>query len=356
MDRVQNLVNASGIDQHTGILVHKPSNIFYLSGGYTGEGLLVLGHALKAIVTDFRYVEQAQVQAPGFAVHSINNEVNHAQLAARLLRDHQITAALYEDDCLTVRAGKSLQDALGDITLKPLENQPEKMRQVKDEAEIELIGKACAISSKAFELICEDMKPGMTEIQIRRQLENHLLDLGAQGTAFDTIIASGPNGSLPHAIPGERKVQKGDMITLDFGAKYLGYCADMTRTVSLGQPDKQMLEIYNIVLEAQKASQDALAPGKICQQIDSIARDMIAQKGYADRFGHGLGHGLGIDIHEDPRLSQKCQEILQPGHVVTVEPGIYLPGIGGVRIENTCVITASGARSLVDASRELRIL
>lgn len=355
MDRSNLLVRATDLNTDTGILVHKPSNIFYLSG-YTGEGLLVIGQGVKAIITDFRYVEQAQAQAPGYVVHAISNEVNHAQLAARLLFEHQITKALYEDDCLTVRAAKKLQEALGNIALESLANQPEKLREIKDDSEIALISKACAISSKAFELVLHDVKPGMTEIQLKRLLENHLMDLGAQSTSFDTIVASGPNGSLPHAIPGERQLQKGDMITLDFGAKYKGYCADMTRTISLGQPEAKMLEVYNIVLEAQKASQDALAPGKLCQAMDSIARDYIKDKGYADHFGHGLGHAVGIDIHEDPRLSQKSQDALQPGHVVTVEPGIYLPGIGGVRIENTCLITETGARSLVDASRELRIL
>ncbi|HPY94449.1 MAG TPA: M24 family metallopeptidase, partial [Clostridia bacterium] len=154
----------------------------------------------------------------------------------------------------------------------------------------------------------------------------------------------------------DQHVQPGEMITLDFGAMYKGYCADMTRTVSLGEPTAKMKEIYDIVLEAQMACQDALAPGKICRDVDAISRKMIGDAGYGEYFGHGLGHAVGIDIHENPRLSPRCGDTLRPGHVMTVEPGIYLPGTGGVRIENTCLITEGGARSLVAASRELRVL
>jgi len=355
MNRVQELVKAAALSADAGILIHKPSNMFYLSG-YTGEGLLVITDDLRAIVTDFRYVEQAQQQAPGFSVHAITNEVNHAQTAAGLLKAAGKRKALYEDDFVTVREGRQLQEALGGISLESLDNRPEALRQIKDAGEIALIEEACRISSQAFEDICALIKPGMTELQIKRLLENRLLDLGAQSPSFSTIVASGPNGSLPHAIAGERKVQSGEMITLDFGAMYKGYCADMTRTVSLGQPTAKMKEIYDIVLEAQMACQDALAPGKICRDVDAISRKIIGDAGYGEYFGHGLGHAVGIDIHENPRLSPRCGDTLRPGHVVTVEPGIYLPGTGGVRIENTCLITEGGARSLVAASRELRVL
>ena len=355
MNRVQELIRKAGLMADSGMLVHKPSNMFYLSG-YTGEGLLVITGQTSAIVTDFRYVEQAQEQAPGFAVHSISNEVNHAQLAAQLLHQEGIKTALYEDDYVTVRSGKLLQEVLGEIALQPMNNLPEALRQIKDADEIARIEKACAISAEAFRYICTVIKPGMTEKQIRRLLEDRLQDLGSEGTAFDTIVASGPNGSLPHAIPGDRVVETGDMITLDFGAKYQGYCADMTRTIAVGQPSDKMREVFDIVLKAQMACQEALAPGKSCRDVDAIARKIIGDAGYGEYFGHGLGHAVGIDVHENPRLSPKSDDTLAAGHVVTVEPGIYLPGIGGVRIENSCLITKDGARSLVDADRALIIL
>ncbi len=355
MERSKRLLEACGLGPEQGIIIHRPSNVFYLSG-YTGEGLLLLSRNLSAIVTDFRYVEQAGRQAPGFSVHQVSNAVGHAQLAASLVHGAGIREVLYEDDFVTVRESRRLQEALGEVSLAPLNNQPEKLREVKDPGEAALIEKACGMSCEAFDYILTRIKPGITEKQIKRLLDYRMLELGADCTAFDTIVASGPNGSLPHAIPGERPIQKGDMITLDFGAKFGGYCADMTRTIAVGKPEKQMQEIYDIVLHAQKTCQDALAPGKICRDVDAIARQIIGDAGYGERFGHGLGHAVGIDIHEDPRLSPTCGDTLLPGHVITVEPGIYVPGLGGVRIENSCLLTETGARSLVSASRELIIL
>jgi Xaa-Pro aminopeptidase len=355
MSRTECLIDACGLRNEQGIIIHKPSNVFYLSG-YSGEGLLLLSGSMIAIVTDFRYVEQAQRQAPDYEVHQISAGESYAQIAAALIRRTGILSVYYEDDYVTVKDGKQLQDFLGDIRLWPLDARPEKLREIKDAGEVALIEKACSISSEAFNWILCQIRPGMTEKQIQRMLNFRMLELGADGAAFDTIVASGPNGSLPHAVPSDREVRKGDMITLDFGAKVGGYCSDMTRTVAFGQPDSQMRDIYSIVLSAQIACQEALAPGKVCRDVDAIARQIIGEAGHAEHFGHGLGHAVGIDIHENPRLSPTCGDTLQPGHVVTVEPGIYVPGLGGVRIENSCLVTDGGARSLVGAARELVIL
>ncbi len=355
MPRIRKLIAASGLGTGECIVIHKPSNVFYFSG-FTGEGQLVIGQGLAAIVTDFRYAEQAGIQSPGWKVIQISAAAGHARAIAALLGESGLGAARYEDDCVTVRAHRELADAMPGVALSPLGNLPESLRSEKDEGELDKIRKACAISSGAFESICGMIRPGMTEKEIRLALDDRMLAAGASATAFPTIVASGPNGSLPHAVPGERRVEKGDMITLDFGARADGYCSDMTRTVALGKPSPLMREIYGIVLDAQKASQEALAPGKSCKEIDAVARDRIALAGYGERFGHGLGHSLGIDIHEEPRLNATSSETLRSGHVVTVEPGIYLPGVGGVRIENTCLITSGGGESLVESTRELLIL
>ena len=355
MERIKRLLDACGLGADEGIIIHRPSNMFYLSG-YTGEGLLVLSRNLSAIVTDFRYVEQAGQQAPGFSCHQISTGRGHALVAASLIHGAGIGRVLYEDDFVTVRDSRKLQDALGDVALAPLDNKPEMLRRVKDAGEIVLMEKACAISCEAFDDLLPLLKPGLSEKRIQRMLNERMLERGAAAPAFDIIVASGPNGSLPHAIAGERLVRQGDMITFDFGAKYGGYCADMTRTVAVGKPDSRMREVYDIVLHAQKVSQDALAPGKTGRELDAIARKIIGDAGYGERFGHGLGHSVGIDIHEDPRLSPSGEDRMVPGHVVTVEPGIYLPGLGGVRIENSCLVTEDGARTLVTAERELIIL
>lgn len=355
MQRIERLMELAALQADQAIILHKPSNIFYLSG-FTGEGLLLVAQGLKAIVTDFRYTEQAQQQAPGFEVLVIDNQYNHVRLAAKALEPLHVQRIRYEDDHVTVKAFIAMQEAFPGITFESLALLPEKLRMRKDAQELLLMERACAISCEAFDWILGEIKPGMTETDIRLKLDFKVLSLGADGMAFSTIIASGPNGSLPHAVPGPRKVEKGDMITLDFGAKYGGYCADMTRTIAVGEPKAEMRKIYAIVQQAQAACQDLLAPGKDCRAIDQVARDIIGEAGYGQYFGHGLGHAVGIDIHEEPRLSPKAEATLEPGMVMTVEPGIYVPGLGGVRIENSCVITDTGARSLVTAPRDLIIL
>lgn len=354
MDRTERLF--AKLPENSAALVHNPSNIFYLSG-YTGEGLLLVAPGLKAVITDFRYVEAAEKQCPEFEIHSIRAGVGHVKLAAELLEKKGITTLLFEDNIVTVRAMRDMQKVMPEnMTFAPLDFAVESLRTVKDEEELKAIQHACDITCEAFEYICTYIKPGMTERQVQLALDNKMLELGAQSTAFSTIIASGENGSLPHAVPGERVIKNGDLVTMDFGAKVDGYCSDMTRTVAVGEPSDELRKIYDIVLRAQEAAQAALAPGKNCADMDKVARDIIAEAGYGECFGHSLGHGVGIDIHEEPRLSSRSTDVLAPGHIVTVEPGIYVPGVGGVRIENTCVITDDGYRALCSASKELRIL
>lgn len=354
MDRTERLF--AKLPENAAALVHNPSNIFYLSG-YTGEGLLLVAPGLKAVITDFRYVEAAEKQCPEFEIHSIRAGVGHVKLAAELLEKKGITTLLFEDNIVTVRAMRDMQKVMPEnMTFAPLDFAVESLRTVKDEEELKAIQHACDITCEAFEYICTYIKPGMTERQVQLALDNKMLELGAQSTAFSTIIASGENGSLPHAVPSERVIKNGDLVTMDFGAKVDGYCSDMTRTVAVGEPSDELRKIYDIVLRAQEAAQAALYPGKNCADMDKVARDIIAEEGYGECFGHSLGHGVGIDIHEEPRLSSRSTDVLAPGHIVTVEPGIYVPGVGGVRIENTCVITDDGYRALCSASKELRIL
>ena len=251
----------------------------------------------------------------------------------------------------------SISDKIHLILKKEKMTQKEFARRMgKTEAEVSAIRKACGITSKAFGAILEKIRPGMTEKELQIELDFTMLRLGADGNAFSTIIASGENGSLPHAIPGPRVLQAGDMITMDFGAKVDGYCSEMTRTVALGKPSDEMKRVYDTVFRAQAMCVEALAAGKNCYEIDRLARDYIDAQGYAGRFGHGLGHAVGIDIHEEPRLSPKCREDLRAGVVMTVEPGVYLPGVGGVRIEDTCLVLENGSESLTTADRQLIIL
>ena len=345
----------SDLPEKTGVLIHNPSNIFYLSG-YTGEGLLLLAPGVKAVITDFRYVEAAQKQCPGFEIHAIRSGVSHAAVAHELLENAGIRDLAIEDNIITVRGMREIEKVMPGIRFSPLDFKVEKLREVKDDDELSCIEHACDITCQAFEYICGFIAPGRTEREVQLALDYKMLQLGADGLAFNTIVASGENGSLPHAVPSDREIEEGDMVTIDFGARKDGYDADMTRTVAVGQPSDKMRKIYDIVLRAQETAQAAIAPGVPTAQIDKIARDIITEAGYGECFGHSTGHGVGIDIHEEPRVSSRSDQILTPGNIVTVEPGIYVPGLGGVRIENTCAVTETGVRALCGASKELRIL
>ena len=345
------------LGQGTAAAVFDPSNMFYLTEGYTGEGLVYISQNRRVIVTDFRYTEQAQRQAPDFEVIMTEKGRSGDQVVAQLAREENITCVKTETNYISVDRFGKLRAALGEeVSCLPLDEMPQKLRQIKTPSEVLAIRKACNITADAFRAILPKIREGMTEKELQIELNFSMLRLGADTMAFDTIIASGENGSLPHAIPGNREIRRGDMITMDFGAKVGNYCADMTRTVAFGEPSQEMRRIYETVLRAQTMCEDALAAGKVCSDIDKLARDYIDARGYAGRFGHGLGHAVGIDIHEEPRLSPVCQDVLRAGVVITVEPGVYVPGVGGVRIENTCLVKENGCEALTDADKQLIIL
>ena len=354
-DRPLKLMERMALTEKEAVLVHNPSNMFWLSG-YTGEGVVMIGRSFRAIITDFRYTEQAEQQAPSFSVEMTDKTISHDHIAARLCGEYGISTLYYEDDFLTVREYETARKVIENVEWKSLNRRVQFLRQVKDEKELECIAEACRITGEAFERLLPNIKEGMTEKELALMLEFDMLTHGASALAFDTIAAAGAHGSLPHAVPGDLKIKKGDMITFDFGAKFGGYCADMTRTVALGKPSDEMLRVYQIVLEAQQMSQDAVMAGKTGKEIDAIARDYIYKSGYEGRFGHGLGHAVGIDIHEEPRLAMTGEQILEENHVVTVEPGIYLPGSFGVRIEDLVCVTETGCETLNELDHDLHVL
>ena len=357
MTAAEKLVDRLHLQAHAAAVIHDPANIFYLTDGFTGEGLVYISAARRVILTDFRYTEAAGRQAPNFECVMFNKANPQEKCLAELCVQEEISVLHYESNFLSVDDYEKLKGALGDaVSFVSLQKVPQKLREIKTPVELLSMRKAAAITSDAFEAILPVIRPGITEKELQVELDFTMLRMGADSLAFDPIIASGENGSLPHAVPSSRKLQPGDMITMDFGAKVGNYCSDMTRTVALGKPSDEMVKVYNTVSRAQSMCKAALAPGKNCFDIDKLARDYIDSQGYAGRFGHGLGHCVGIDIHEDPRLSQMCHDILQAGMVITVEPGIYLPGIGGVRIEDTCLVRENGSESLTTARRELIML
>ena len=334
-------------------LIHRPVNMRWLSG-YTGEGCLFVAKDVKAIITDFRYVEQAKRQAPGWDVHMVGSGRGYGAFGKELADGCDAKTVYVETDQLTYDEYMVWAKALEGMELVSLAGVVEELRAVKDPEEIANIQAACALASKAFENMLPKLHAGLTEKQARRILEEEMLDLGSEGVAFETIAAAGINGALPHARPSDHVLQKGELITFDFGATVNGYLSDMTRTVGIGKIGPELRDIYETVREAQQMVLDAVGPGKVTGDLDRLAREFIdSHPAYKGSFGHSLGHGVGLFIHELPRVSMKDTTVLVPGHVITDEPGIYLPGIGGVRIEDTVIITENGYIDPVTAPKQL---
>ncbi|MBY6275688.1 M24 family metallopeptidase [Symbiobacterium thermophilum] len=337
------------------VLIAKPHNRAYLSGFTGSAGLLLITADRAALVTDFRYVEQAAAQAPEFEV--IKAESANQAVLTRLVEEWGVKRIGFEGDFLTVDEHQTYQQFLAGCQWTSVSGLVEELRMIKDETEIALMRRAAEIADEAFAQILPLIKPGVIERDLATELEYRMKKLGAEGVAFETIVASGARSSLPHGVASDKAIEVGDLITFDFGAVYQGYCSDMTRTVMLGEPTDKQREIYGIVLEAQKRGVAACRPGITGRELDDVCRSYIAEKGYREYFGHGTGHGVGRYIHEGPRVSQRGGDVvLRPGMVVTVEPGIYLPGWGGVRIEDMLLVTESGAESFTHSPKELLIL
>ncbi len=293
---------------------------------------------------------QAREEALGSTL--VLHRGNLLETLRELVQGEKIRELGVESRHCTLDGYNRMEGALPGITLRGLKSVVEKLREIKDPAETELLRQAVAVADSAFEQVLGHMGPGVSEIEIAAHLEFSMRCHGADKASFDTIIASGYRGALPHGTASQRKVESGDLIVLDFGAYSAGYCSDMTRTVAVGRASQEQKKIYDIVLEAQMAVLEAVKPGKRCSEIDRVAREIIAAHGYGDNFGHGLGHGVGLEVHESPALTTRSQEILVPGMVITVEPGIYIDGWGGVRIEDMVLVTADGCEILTGSGKE----
>lgn len=337
-----------------GLLVTGAVNRRYLSGFTGTSGYLLITREAAVLFSDSRYRTQAPMQAPDFVF------VEHGPKPEEAIRDKALELGIrklaFEDHDLTVAGFRKMSEALSGIELVPAGKLVEAVRMVKDESELAVLKEACAIADRAFEHLLGVLKPGMTEKEAALELEFFMRREGAAGTSFDTIVASGERSAMPHGTASDRKIGPGELVTFDFGAFYQGYCSDLTRTVVLGPASDRHREIYGIVLEAQQAALDGIRPGMTGREADRIARSVIEKYGYGEYFGHGTGHGIGLEIHEEPRLSMGGEVMLVPGMTVTVEPGIYIPGFGGVRIEDDIVITENGAELLTHAPKNFIVI
>jgi Xaa-Pro aminopeptidase len=345
------------------LLVSQPESRYYLSG-YTGHdlpprdsaGYLLITRERCFLLTDSRTTEQAEHEAPDYEVLEYGIKARLTQRLAELVRAHGLRRVGVEAIHLPHHSYQQIADILrGNAELVPTSDLVDQLRIAKDEAELASLRTAQERLDDCFAHVSERLRPGMTERKVARMVEDYLRE-HADGPSFPSIIASGPNASMPHAVASDRQIQPREPITIDIGALYQGYCSDMTRTVCLGSAPDKLKEIYGIVLRAQEETEAALRPGMTGKQADAIARDVITAAGHGDHFGHGTGHGIGLEVHEPPWVSStKGENELQPGMVFSVEPGIYLPGWGGVRIEDLVLMTDNGAEVLARSHKRLEI-
>ena len=323
----------------------------YLTGFTGSSGFAVVTAADALFLTDVRYVEQAARQCPGWRIERHGRPAT-TELATALA-GAGVRRLAFDPAALTVALCDELRAGLPGVTLHSAAGTVTALRERKDAAELAAIARACAISDAAFAQLLPLIRPGITERELARRLEELLYLRGADGVAFEAIAASGPNSALPHALPSAREIAAGDFITFDFGAAVAGYCADMTRTVVMGAASPRQRRLYETVRQVQSDGVAAMRAGARCSELDAAAKKGIEDAGYGEYPTHSLGHGVGLAIHEAPAMRPGSDDVLAPGHVVTVEPGIYIPGFGGVRIEDTVVIEAHARRVLTTTTRRL---
>lgn len=346
------------------LLLTGPANMRYVSG-FTGEGYVYLSKESRMVVTDSRYTIAARSQCPDYEVVEWGRDSYYGELQKRI-RKEQIKSLGFEDQVMTTATYRKLNQELSkplkqdlikegpfEVELVPVKEKVSDLRAVKTEEEQEKIRQAEAIGDRAFTKIIQKLQSGMTEKQVAAWLEFYMKEEGAEGVSFETIAASGVHSAMPHAVPTDKVLEEGDFLTMDFGCVYQGYCSDMTRTVVIGRAGDRQREVYETVLQAQRTALSGIRPGMKGKEIDALARDVIRKAGYGEYFGHSLGHSVGLEIHESPNFSTKEEKIIEPGMVITVEPGIYIEGFGGVRIEDVVIITEDGCEDITHSTKKL---
>lgn len=352
LDKYLSLFSSKDYD---GLFLTSAVSRMYCAEFNVDEGAAIVTAKGCRYFTDSRYIETAQKNLHGFEVKMVDARHSYEALINEAIADFGVKKLGFEEERLTVAEFEAYREKLK-AELVPCQKDIDAFRVVKEPWEIERMRQAQAITDKAFSEVCPRIKEGMTEKELCAELIYCLYKNGAEGLSFAPIVVSGPNSSMPHGVPGERKLQKGDFITMDFGVVYKGYCSDMTRTVALGFATDEMKQVYDTVLKAQLAGIAATKAGTTGQEIDGAARKVIADAGYGDCFGHGYGHCLGLEIHEAPNCNPRNDKPMPAGAVSSAEPGIYLPDKFGVRIEDVVIITEDGCEDITQSPKSLIIL
>lgn len=353
--KLQNLRQKIEEAELDALLISSPENRRYMSGFTGSAGWLLISPHNATLATDFRYIEQAGRQSPEYEVR---RTMPGLAWFPEWTAEHEVKRIGFESQDVTVAVHQAFTKAADEAEttnhpeLVPTSGIVEQLRAYKDPDELALLCEAIRIADEALDAVSPRIEPGITEEGVAWELEKEMRQRGAEMISFDTIVGAGPNGALPHHRADQTPIKRNDAIVIDMGAKYEGYCSDLTRTIFVGEPDAKFREIYDIVLQAQLAAEDQVRAGMTGKEADAIARDIIADAGHADDFGHSLGHGVGLAVHEFPHVGPSAEEdTLQDGMVFTIEPGIYLPGWGGVRIEDIVVLENGRARVLSKARK-----
>jgi Xaa-Pro aminopeptidase len=347
--KVQTLLKELSIDA---VLISNGNNMRYISGFAGATGYLYISTKRYAVVTDFRYTIQAEQEAEGYEIITIGNG-GYEEALNDLLNTDQVSRLGFEAEDMLYGNYHRLKEGLKVSELVPIGHDITNMRRIKTTKELEFIQHAEKIGDEVFTEILGFIKTGMTELEVAARIEYLLKIHGASSSSFPAIVASGINSSMPHAVPTQKKIENGDFLTMDFGCVYEGYCSDMTRTIIVGKANEKQKQVYNTVLDAQLAALDFIKAGYQGKEIDKVARDIIYNAGYEGCFGHGLGHSVGLFIHESPRLSPLEEDIILAGMTETVEPGIYIKGFGGVRIEDLVSVTDEGCVNFTHSEKRL---
>jgi Xaa-Pro aminopeptidase len=346
-DRLEQQLAGRELDR---MLVTDLVNIRYLTGFTGTNGACVCGPGVRLFFTDFRYTERAEAEVEGWETVTLANDWLGG------IAEHLQGRVGFEDDHVSVRLLEKLKEKLSEgVEMVAAGGRVEELRRVKDAEELALIEEASKLADEALRWSVEQGLAGKTEHQVARAFEARIRELGG-APSFPAIVAAGPSGALPHAEPGDREIGQGELVVFDMGAAVDGYCSDGTRTFATGDPGEEAIAVYEVVRQAQQASLEAIKAGVKGEDVDKVAREVIEAAGHGDHFGHGLGHGVGLELHEGPRLSLRSDNVLAPDEVVTVEPGIYLPGRLGVRIEDLVVVTEDGLRNLSSLPKDLQIV
>lgn len=353
-NRVEKLRERLADESLEGMLVTNLTNVRYLSGFTGSAGTCLVLPEMAYFISDGRYKTQSSRQVEGMEILIDIDPHLRIIRKAKLIPDG--THIAFEAEHASVSYAEKIKDYFPDCSWEPTTGIIEQIAMVKDKGEIRATRTAVEITDQTFEQIIPEIRPGVTERQIAGKISYTYKIFGADGDAFDCIVAGGPNSALPHAKPGDRPLQEGDFVILDFGAFYQGYHADMTRTVVVGEATDRHGEIYNVVREAQRRGCEAAKDGAACKEVDSACRDIISESGYGDYFNHGTGHGLGLEIHTNPRFSQLSKDHIYENYLMTIEPGIYIPDWGGVRIEDDILITSNGCEILNQSTKEMLVL